>query len=136
MFKTDQKRGEDFYFRGLNHNEQGNWGFAEEEFYKALIIFQKIKNWEKAVCCLCSLGNVAFNKGNLSETLKHWLDALTLYEQKLNKKTDAGELCLEIGDLYFDLKVRMSLRVHLVHDSTELTACRTGDIYYRSFRLL
>mmetsp|Transcript_24874 Transcript_24874/g.34829 ORF Transcript_24874/g.34829 Transcript_24874/m.34829 type:complete len:372 (-) Transcript_24874:16-1131(-) len=98
------KKAEAYYSKGLILNEQGNWGLAEEEFLKALVMFSKIQNYEKVVATHCSLGNVCFNKGNYSETLKHWLSALSIYEEKLNKKTEAGELCMEIGDLYYDLK--------------------------------
>ena len=99
------KKAESYYSRGLILNDQGNWCLAEEEFLKALVVYSKLQIFDKVVACHCSLGNVCFNKGNYSETLKHFLGALSIYEEKLNKKTEAGELCMEIGDLYYDLKV-------------------------------
>jgi len=102
--KKDYKKAEGHYYKGLSNNDQGNWGTAEEEFLRALVLFQKISCYEKVVCCHCSLGNVCFNKGNLTETLKHWLCALDIYENRLRNKTDAGELCLDVGDLHYEMK--------------------------------
>lgn len=100
------KKAESHYYRGLTYNEQGNWGLAEEEFLKALVIYSQLKIWDKVVCTQCSLGNVAFNKGNVNETLKHWNNALTTYEENLNQNMNAANLCIDIGDLYYDLKVK------------------------------
>ncbi len=64
-----------------------------------------MQRYDKIVCCHKSLGNVCFNKGNLSETLQHWMDAVRINEEKLKDKSDAASLCVEIGDLYFDCNV-------------------------------
>ncbi|PRP82416.1 TPR Domain containing protein [Planoprotostelium fungivorum] len=87
--KKDYKKAESYYFKGLANNDQGNWGTAEEEFLRALVLFSKLNSWEK---------------GNLTETLKHWLSALSIYEDRLRQKTEAGELCLDIGDLHYEMK--------------------------------
>lgn len=115
MSKSAQKKGLKLYYRGLECNEQGNWGLAEvrfecnwlipkqEAFLRALVIFQKLRITDQIVCCYESLGNVCFSKGNLSETKKHWINALEIYEQ-LHQKINAGKVCLDVGDLHYDMK--------------------------------
>lgn len=104
------RQAEKIYSQALEYNEQGNWGFSEQEFLKALILYAGLKAFEKVAACHYSIGNVCFNKGNLEETKKHWLEAYEVYKRSGNLSEAAG-VSIDLGDLMYDMNVsRQSAR--------------------------
>eukprot|EP01119_Soliformovum_irregulare_P017606 TRINITY_DN5256_c1_g1_i2.p1 TRINITY_DN5256_c1_g1~~TRINITY_DN5256_c1_g1_i2.p1 ORF type:complete len:341 (+),score=84.88 TRINITY_DN5256_c1_g1_i2:29-1051(+) len=98
------KKAMKLYYQGLCFNDQGNWGLSEEAFLRALVELRKLKKWDEVIACYTSLGNVCYSKGDLKSTLSHWREGLDLLEQ-LNKKAEAGRLCLDMGDLHHEKKM-------------------------------
>ena len=98
------KQADELYLKGNAFNDRGDYGLAEEAFLKALVYYTKATEWEKVVACEMSIGNVCCNKNRFEYAVEHWGNALKIYEQS-NLFTEAGELCLTIGDLYYDQKV-------------------------------
>eukprot|EP01116_Phalansterium_solitarium_P006044 TRINITY_DN18355_c0_g1_i1.p1 TRINITY_DN18355_c0_g1~~TRINITY_DN18355_c0_g1_i1.p1 ORF type:complete len:337 (+),score=128.18 TRINITY_DN18355_c0_g1_i1:148-1158(+) len=101
--KTQLKVAHAHYEKGLIHNEQGNWGLADEEFHRALFIFRSLTVWEQVLNCHKSIGNVCFNKKLFSDTLKNWEAAASIAEHELHSRVEAGALLLDIGDLHYEM---------------------------------
>lgn len=102
--KKQIKQAEEYYLKGNAFNDRGDYGLAEEAFLKALYLYTKLQDWEKVVACEVSIGNVCCNKTRYEDGIEHWMNALKIYEQS-NLFPEAGELCISIGDLYYEQKV-------------------------------